>query len=63
MTDHRLGRGFDTLRLEEQVRALRDHAIGQELVIAVLFKAIERLGVDEVAEFRRAIEAHAGRAR
>ncbi len=46
MTEHRLGRGFDALRLEEQVRALRDHAVGQELVIAVLFKAVERLGVE-----------------
>ena len=48
MTGGKIGRGFADLPIEEQVRALRDHALGQELVIAVLFKAVERLGVDFV---------------
>ncbi len=48
MNDHRLGRDFKDLPIEEQVRALRDHAIGQELLIHVLLTAIERLGVDVV---------------
>ena len=48
MSAGRLGRGFEALPIEEQVRALRDHALGQELVIAVLFKAVERLGVSFV---------------
>ncbi len=45
MSDHRLGRGFEALPVEDQVRALRDHAIGQELLIRVLMTAVERLGV------------------
>ena len=48
MTDRRLSRGFEGLPLAEQVRALRDHAFGQELVFAVLFKAVERPGVEFV---------------
>ena len=46
MSTSKIGRGFADLPIEEQVRALRDHALGQELVIAVLFTAVERLGVD-----------------
>ena len=45
MSGGKVGRGFAALPLEEQVRALRDPALGQELVIAVLFTAVERLGV------------------
>jgi hypothetical protein len=45
MSAHRLGRGFEALPIEEQVRALRDHALGQELLIRVLLTAVERLGV------------------
>ena len=48
MTDHGLGHGFDALPLEAQVRALRDHAIGQELMVAVMFEAVKRLGVNVV---------------
>ncbi len=45
MSVERIGRGFEALPIEEQVRALRDHALGQELLIRVLLAAVERLGV------------------
>ncbi len=48
MSVGRLGRSFADLALEEQVRALRDHALAQELVIALLFDAVKKLGVDFV---------------
>ncbi len=42
------GRGFEDLPIEEQVKALRDHAIAQELLIAMLLTAVKRLGVEFV---------------
>ena len=48
MTDHTLGRGFAALSIEERVRALRAHALGQELTITILLAAVEKLGVDFV---------------
>ena len=48
MSAGRLGRGFADLPIEEQVRVLRDHALAQELVIALLFDAVKKLGVDFV---------------
>ena len=45
MTGGKLGRGFAELPIEEQVQALRDNAIAQELLIKVLYTAVERLGV------------------
>ena len=40
-----LGREWPTLTVEEQLDALRTHAIGQEVLIKVLMQAVERLGV------------------
>ncbi len=45
MTTHRLGRNFKNLPIEDQVQALRDHALGQELLIKILLGAVEKLGV------------------
>ena len=45
MSASRLGRGFAELPIEGRMRALRDHALGQELLIRVLLAAVERLGV------------------
>ena len=45
MTMDKLGRGFGALSLEEQVQALRDHALGQDLLIRALLVAVSRLGV------------------
>ncbi len=45
MTTHRFGTNFKNLPIEEQVQALRDHAITQELLIKVLLGAVEKLGV------------------
>ena len=40
-----IGREWPTLTTEEQLAALRTHAIGQEVLIKVLMQAVERLGV------------------
>ena len=40
-----IGREWPTLTVEEQLDALRTHAIGQEVLIKVLMQAVERLGV------------------
>ena len=45
MSAERIGRGFEALPIEDQVQALRDHALGQELLIGVLLTAVEWLGV------------------
>ena len=48
MTDHRLGRGFAALPIEEQITALREQLLAQELLITILLTAVERLGVNFV---------------
>ena len=48
MTGSKIGRGFAELPIEEQVQALRDHALGLELTIMILLAAVEKLGVDFV---------------
>ena len=48
MTDHRLGRGFAAQPIEEQITALREQLLAQEMMIKVLLTAVERLGVDFV---------------
>ena len=48
MTDHRLGRGFAALPIEEQITALREQLLAQELLLTVLLTAVERLGVEFV---------------
>ena len=40
-----IGREWPTLTTEERLEALRDHAIGQEVLVKVLMQAVERLGV------------------
>ena len=45
MTDHRLGRAFAELPIEEQITALREHLLAQEVLITVLLAAVEKLGV------------------
>ncbi len=49
MSVNKLGRGFADLPIEEQVQALRDHALGQELLIKVLLEAVQRLGIEFTA--------------
>ncbi len=48
MSAHRLGRGFADLPIEEQIRALRERVLKQELMIKILLTAVERLGIDFV---------------
>ncbi len=45
MSMDKLGRGFADLPIEEQVQALRDHLVTQELLIKILLGAVEALGV------------------
>ncbi len=49
MSMDKLGRGFADLPIEEQVQALRDHALGQELLIRLLLEAVQRLGIEFTA--------------
>ena len=50
MMTSKLGRGFEDLPIEAQVKALRDRAIGQELLIRVLLEAARQLGVTFTAD-------------
>ena len=48
--ERKIGRGFGDLPLEQQVQALRDHVIVQDLLIGMLIEAVQRLGVTFTAD-------------
>jgi hypothetical protein len=45
MSADKLGRGFGALSVEEQIRALRDEAITQGVLVYMLLAAVQKLGV------------------